>query len=71
MIEAHLTIVFTALAIARHIQYSTGLSIERVIDELQPLADPILEINGTQHTYPAKLTETATKIINDLTSPNS
>lgn len=66
MIEAHLTIVFTALGMARHIQYRTGLSIERVIDELEPLADPILEINGTQHTYPAKLTDTATQIINDL-----
>lgn len=66
MIEAHLTIVFAALGIARHIQQATGLSIERVIDELEPLVDPILEINGTQHTYPAKLTDAATQIINAL-----
>jgi transposase len=28
-IEAHLTIVFTALAVARHLQNSTGMSIKK------------------------------------------
>jgi hypothetical protein len=36
-IEAHLTIVFTALAVARCIQARTGLSIGKVVKQLRPL----------------------------------
>ena len=36
-IEAHLTIVFTALAVAHAIQSRTGLSIAKVVKQLRPL----------------------------------
>lgn len=45
-IEAHLTIVFTALAISRTIQDRTGYSIRKVLRELRPLRSATIEING-------------------------
>ncbi|WP_157073437.1 IS1634 family transposase, partial [Kribbia dieselivorans] len=36
-IEAHLTIVFAALAVARYLQNATGLSIKKIIHALRPL----------------------------------
>ena len=46
-IEAHLTIVFAALAIARSIQARTGLALRRVIRQLRPLRSATIAINGT------------------------
>jgi transposase len=45
-IEAHLTIVFTALAVARHLQAVTGTSIRRIVRELRPLRDVTVTIAG-------------------------
>ena len=36
-IEAHLTIVFAALAVARHLQNTTGMSIKKIVQTLRPL----------------------------------
>ena len=36
-IEAHLTIVFTALAVSKTVQNRTGLAVANVIKELRPL----------------------------------
>lgn len=47
-IEAHLTIVFTALAIARHLQTRTGWSIRKIIRALRPLRQVTISI-GDQH----------------------
>ncbi|TNU72778.1 IS1634 family transposase [Miniimonas arenae] len=51
-IEAHLTIVFTALAISRTIQDRTGLSIRRFLRQLKPLRSATIEINGVITTLP-------------------
>lgn len=50
-IEAHLTIVFTALAVAREIQARTGLSIRQVVRQLRPLRSATIAINGTSQTF--------------------
>jgi hypothetical protein len=39
-IEAHLTIVFTALAISRTVQSRTGRSLRQVLRTLRPLRSP-------------------------------
>ena len=49
-IEAHLTIVFTALAVSRTVQARTGLSIRKVLRELRPLRSATIEINGVIRT---------------------
>jgi len=43
-IEAHLTIVFTALAIARHIEAHTGLSIKKFVRTLEPVRTGIVTV---------------------------
>ena len=49
-IHAHLTIVFTALAISRHLQDVTGFSIRKIIRSLRPLRDVTISIGGNEIT---------------------
>ena len=51
-IEAHLTIVFTALAVSREVQARTGLAIRNVIRQLRPLRSATIAINGAEQTFP-------------------
>ena len=70
-IEAHLTIVFTALADSRTVQNRTGLSLRRVIRTLKPLRSAIVEINGVITTIPPAFSTDDTAILNTLNPPNS
>jgi hypothetical protein len=57
-IEAHLTIVFTALAVSREMQARTGLAIRNVVTQLRPLRSATIAINGSEQTIdPAIPTE--------------
>ena len=49
-IEAHLTIVFAALAISREIQERTGSSIRNVVRQLRPLRSATVVANGAEQT---------------------
>ena len=49
-IEAHLTIVFTALAVSREAQERTGLSIRNVVRQLRPLRSATVLANGAEQT---------------------
>ena len=51
-IEAHLTIVFTALAVSREAQNRTGLAIRNIVRQLRPLRSATVAINGVQQTFP-------------------
>ncbi len=53
-IEAHLTIVFTALAVAHCIQERSGLSIANVIKQLRPLRTATIVINGASQDLPTR-----------------
>lgn len=50
-IEAHLTIVFTALAVSRTVQNRTGLAVANVIKQLRPLRSATIAINGTKQRF--------------------
>lgn len=63
-IEAHLTIVFTALAVAHAIQSRTGLSIAKVVKQLRPLRSAT--INGSTQTFPPAIPEDQRTILTDL-----
>jgi hypothetical protein len=65
-IEAHLTIVFTALAVAREIQNRTGLAIRNVIRQLRPLRSATIAINGAVQTFPPAIGPEQQKILDDL-----
>ena len=65
-IEAHLTIVFAALAIARHLQDATGLSIKKIIRTLRPLQEITVRIAGHEHIAADLTTPPAQEILNAL-----
>ena len=67
-IEAHLTVVMAALAIARHLQEATGISIKRIIRALKPLQDVTINLNG-HHLAADPLTPEAEEILTALSIP--
>ncbi|MGB3829860.1 MAG: IS1634 family transposase [Ornithinimicrobium sp.] len=66
-IEAHLTIVFTALAIARHLQNQTGSSIRHIVRTLRPLQHVTISIAGKPITAEPQIPESAREILDALT----
>lgn len=66
-IEAHLTIVFTALAVSREVQNRTGLAIRNVIRQLRPLRSATIAINGVEQTFPPAIPSEKQQILNALT----
>src|SRR4030042_2639299 len=51
-IEAHLTVVFAALAVAKTIENHTGISIKRFVNTVRPIRSGTVLINGKE--YPAE-----------------
>ena len=68
-IEAHLTVVMTALAVARHLQDATGISIKRIIRTLKPLQDVTININGHRITAADPLTPEVQDMLESLNIP--
>ena len=65
-IEAHLTIVFTALAVSHAIQSRTGLSIAQVVKQLRPLRSATIAINGAIQTFPPAIPAGQRQILESL-----
>lgn len=65
-IEAHLTIVFTALAVSHAIQTRTGLSIAKVVKQLRPLRSAAITINGASQTFPPEIPPVQREILAHL-----
>jgi hypothetical protein len=65
-IEAHLTIVFAALAVSHAIQSRTGLSVGKVVKQLRPLRNATITINGATQTFPPAIPDAQRTILNDL-----
>lgn len=65
-IEAHLTIVFAALAVARYLQDTTGLSIKRIVQALRPIQQITVRIAGHEHLAADPLSPTAQAILDAL-----
>ena len=70
-IEAHLTIVFTALALSREVQNRTGLSPRRVLRTLKPLRSATVEINGITTTIPPGPSPHEEALLNALEAPTA
>jgi len=68
-IEAHLTVVMASLAVARHLQEATGISIKRVIRALKPLQDVTINLNGHHINATPQLTPKAEQILTALSTP--
>ena len=68
-IEAHLTVVMAALAVARYLQEVTGISIKRIIRTLKPLQDVTINLNDHKIAAQPQITPTAASILKSLQSP--
>lgn len=65
-IEAHLSIVFAALAISRHLQDQTGVSIRKLVRTLRPLRSVTIEVDGHAINAEPTITTEAADILNSL-----
>jgi Transposase DDE domain len=70
-IEAHLTIVFTALAVGREVQHRSGLSLRRALRTLKPLRSATVAINGVTTTIPPGLSPEEETLLNALQGPTT
>lgn len=68
-IEAHLTVVFTALAIARYLPDATGTSIKKIVHTLHPIQQITVRIAGYEHLAEDPLTPVAVTIVEALDLP--
>ena len=69
-IEAHLTVVMAALAVARYLhQEATGISIARIVRELRGLQEVTINLNGHHLAAAPRLTDTADDILTALSTP--
>lgn len=50
-IEAHLTVVFTALAVAQFMQNATGKSLKKIVTSLRPLREFTGRVGGQDITF--------------------
>jgi hypothetical protein len=67
-IEAHLTLVFAALAVGRHIEYKTGISIKQFVKMLRPLRSGIVTINGNEFLAEPEIPDPVKIMLNRLSS---
>ena len=65
-IEAHLTVVFAALAISRELQARTGVTIKRFVQTLRTARSATIEINGRRMTLEPKIDGPAREILDRL-----
>jgi len=67
-IEAHLTIVFTALAVSREVQRRSGLAIRNVTRQLRRLRSATITANGTIQTIPPAISAEQQALIDTITA---
>jgi len=67
-IEAHLTIVFAALAISRNIEYRAGISTKQFVKLMRPLRSGIVTINGKKILAEPEVSEEVKRVLNRLFS---
>jgi hypothetical protein len=65
-IEAHLTVVFAALAVARDLQDRTGTSIKKIVQTLRAARSATIEVNGQHLTLEPDLTPAARDLLTQL-----
>ena len=65
-IEAHLTIVFAALAVSRYLQNRTGRTTVELVKLLRPLRTATIDIGGQIHNFPPAIPADIVEIIDGL-----
>jgi hypothetical protein len=62
-IEAHLTIVFAALAISRYLQEHTGISIKKLVNTLRTVRSATINVNGELLTLDPEIPPPARELL--------
>lgn len=62
-IEAYLSVVFCALAVARYLQGATGLSIKKIVQKLKPLRTVRIDVSGHELTAAPTISDDAQGIL--------
>lgn len=65
-IEAHLTIVFAALAMARTIEYRTGMSIQQFVKTVRPIRSGTVLLGGREYPVEAEIPEPVANLLQKL-----
>ena len=65
-IDAHLTVVFAALAISREAQARTDLSINKIVKTLRPLRTATITLGARQINVPPRIPDEAQRLLDDL-----
>ena len=65
-IEAHLTVVFAALAVSRYLQNLSGVSIKKLVQTLRAARSATIDINGQHLTLDPELTPAARALLRRL-----
>jgi len=66
LLEAHLTIVITALAVSRTSPHRSGLAIRRILRTLRPLRSATLAISGAVQTFAPHLDADQRSLVNAI-----
>ena len=65
-IEAHLTVVFAALAVSRHLQDATGFSIKNIVHTLRAVRSATVRLGGQEITLDPDIPAAAQDILDRL-----
>lgn len=65
--DAHLTIVFAALAVSRYMYSKTGTTAPKIVEILRPIQEVTMTIAGHPHTGTTPLTAEAERLVSALT----
>ncbi|HCM94892.1 MAG TPA: IS1634 family transposase [Glutamicibacter sp.] len=64
--DAHLTVVFAALAIGRHLQEISGMSLKRIITDLKGVRSAKIQVNGDYVVIPAEISAELRELLKKL-----
>ncbi|HWR56883.1 MAG TPA: IS1634 family transposase, partial [Negativicutes bacterium] len=67
-IEAHLTIVFAALAVARHIEARTGISIKKFVRTLEPVRTGVVSLGNDTFELKPEIPDAVLSLLKRLSS---
>jgi len=62
----HLTVVFAALGVARHLQHQTGTTIKRIVQTLQPLRTVVVTVGDREILAERTIDDTARDLIHAI-----
>jgi hypothetical protein len=65
-IDAHLTVVFAALAVGRHIETMSGISIKKFVRKLAPIRAGVVSANGVSMPIKPKVPDDITELLKQL-----